>query len=167
MLPVITEIEIHDFEIRNLTQAFKKNEVGNRPCFLELNLKQRKHIEPALDNIMAALEIIGVDPRFPYPLYIITPVVRKFLDLPLLSDRSKLPKHFFCKTQKLNSKEQSLLKKTKVVSQKIGNNEISNITIHIQSKSNTRRLLSEVCQENEFLESIVSGLQSPGVDREV
>lgn len=160
-LPILTEIEIHDYEVQTLVESFKKAEVGDKPCFIDLKLKNKKYIEPALDNIMAALELIGVDPRFPYPLYIITPFVKKFLDLPLISERSRLPSHFFCKGQRLNSKEQSLLKKTKMLSSKIKNNEISEITIHMDSESNPRRFLSDVCTENEFLESVVTGLQKP------
>jgi hypothetical protein len=160
-LPLLTEIEIHDFAVQALVRKLRDSEVGSKPCFIELEFKQRKYVEPALDNITAALEILEVDPRFPYPLYIITPLVRRFLDLAILNSRSQLPKHFYCKTHRLNSKEQSLLKKTKLLSSKIKNNELSEISIHIESHSNLQRLLSDVCQENDFLESVTEGLQRP------
>ena len=160
-LPLLTEIEIHDFEVQALVKKFEEFEVGSKPCYLELEFKQRKYVEPALDNITAALELLGIDPRFPYPLYIITPLVRRFLDLAILNSRAQLPKHFFCKSHRLNSKEQSLLKKTKLISSKIKNNELDEISIHIQSHSSLQRLLSDVCQENDFLESITEGLQRP------
>lgn len=158
-LPILTEIEIHDYAVQSLIEKFKKHEVGQKPCFFELQLKQASLIESALDNIMAALEVMGVDPRFPYPLFIITPFVKKFLDMPILSDVSKLPSHFRCKVQRLNNKEQALLKKTNMLSNKIQNHEISNITVHIKSESSSRRMLVETCQENEFLESILESLQ--------
>tara|TARA_Y100000590_G_scaffold470775_1_gene670210 strand:- start:26406 stop:26951 length:546 start_codon:yes stop_codon:yes gene_type:complete len=158
-IPSIQEIKILDYEVQTLVEQFKKFEVGQRPCFIELDLEQRKYIEPALDNIMAALEVLSIDPRFPYPLYIITPFVLKFLDIPILANKNLLPSHFFCRGQRLNSKEQSLLKKTKMLSSKIKNNEISDATVHMQVESNSRKLLSEVCTENEFLENIIEGLQ--------
>jgi hypothetical protein len=160
-LPLLTEIKIHDFAVQALVSKFKEIEVGTKPCFIELEFKQRKYVEPALDNITAALEILGVDPRFPYPLYIITPFVRRFLDLAILNNKNQLPKHFFCKTHRLNNKEQSLLKKTKLLASKIQNNELAEFSIHIGSHSNLQRLLSDVCQENDFLESITEGLQRP------
>ncbi len=158
-IPTIQEIKILDYEVQTLVELFKKSEVGQRPCYIELDLEQRKYIEPALDNIMAALELLNIDPRFPYPLFVITPFVQKFLDIPILADRALLPKHFFCRGQRLNSKEQSLLKKTKMLSNKINNNEISDLTVHMKVESNSRRVLSEVCTENEFLETIIEGLQ--------
>ena len=158
-IPTMTEIKILDYEVQTLVESFKKAEVGQKPCYIDLELKHAKYIEPALDNIMAALEVLGIDPRFPYPLYIITPFVGKYLDLPLITEKKRLPVHFFCKNQRLNSKEQSLLKKTHMLARKIENNEISDITVHMTSESSARRLLSEVCTENEFLETIVNGLQ--------
>ena len=46
-----------------------------------------------------------------------------------------------------------------MLARKIENNEITDITVHMTSESSARRLLSEVCTENEFLETIVNGLQ--------
>ena len=157
-IPTLAEIEIHDYEVQSLIEKFKKHQVGQRPCFIEVQLKQRKLIEPALDNIMTALEVMGIDPRFPYPLYLITPYVKRFLDIPIVTDRKNLPKHFFCKTGRLNSKEQSLLKKNKMLANKISNHEVSDITVHIKTESAARRMLIDVCQENEFLETIMDGL---------
>lgn len=158
-LPILTEIEIDDFEILSLIETFRAHEVGKRPCFIELNLSQKKYIKPALDNVMTALEMIAVDPRFPYPLYIVSPHIKKFLDLPIIDKCLNLPAHFKSKSGRLNNKEQSLLRKSHLLATKISNNRIDNITDYIHSEKYARRMLVEICQEIEFLESISDGLQ--------
>lgn len=160
-LPTLQEIEIHDYEVQSLLEKFRDSKVGERPCFIVLNMNHAKYVEPALDNIMAALEVLNVDPRFPFPLYVITPHRTHYLDLPLLPDKSHLPNHFFCRSNRMNSKEQSLAKKNIVLANKIKNNEIQDITVALQSNSNARRKLAQVCEEIDFLEEVVDGLQRP------
>ena len=158
-LAILTEIEIDDFEILSLIEIFRDKDIGQRPCFIELRLTQEKYIKPALDNIMTALEMIAVDPRFPYPLYIVSPHIKNYLDLSIIDYRVNLPTHFKSKSGRLNNKEQSLLKKTHLLATKIGNNRIDVITDYIYSEKYARRMLVEICQEIEFLESIQDGLQ--------
>jgi hypothetical protein len=143
----------------SLKQLFVNNQVGNVPTFFSLEIEKEELIDLALESIDKVLTDLNINPRFPFPLYIICSKRNHFKNLNLIQDKNQLPSHFKKKPQKLKTKEMGLLAKTEISSSRIKNLDIKKKMELLKDLSDGQRLLSELTRESYFYQQVLSKLK--------
>lgn len=158
-LPVFEEIETNDYSIGQLYKTFKKASIGEIPSYICIDMDNPKLIEEALDNIKNALDNLDCSKHFPYPFYVVSPILQDYPGLNVVDSIRQLPKHFFKKPKKLKPKEQSLLNKTAILNEKVKNLNITEKLEYIQSQKENQKKLFLLTRETSFYERVMMGIR--------
>lgn len=157
--PVLTEIKISDYSYMSLKQLFLSNHVGKVPIYFSLNIEKEELIDRALESVSRVIKDLGINPKFPFPLYIICTKRTHYKNLNLIKNTLQLPEHFKKKPQKLKNKEMGLLLKTEISSSRIKNLDIDEKMEFIKIIKENQKLLSELTREAYFYQNILEKMK--------
>ncbi len=151
----IQQLNIDDYQVRNLKKIFNSSEAGKKPLYIELKCKNTIDATDTLDNIAESLKELNINPFFPYPIYIITHLVNYYSRLPILNNKLELPKHFFIKDNITSSKQESILNKLEVPLKRIKNTDIEEVKKRFKEYSLRHKKLYHLTKEAYFYEELM------------
>ncbi len=158
-IPSYEKIELKDGEYLVIKNQLSSVRTDQSPYYLDLTDFPKSAINDILTKIDRALEELGIKMKFPYPLFIITPLVHKFGLLRMLQRKDDLPLFFTKKTKRLRPKEQSLLNKSSLMAKKVYNQPIEEKLKSLQENLKTHKALYLLGKKVDFLEQIQKELQ--------
>ena len=120
-IPHYAEIKVDNYSIFELTEKFKEEGIGEIPLYIDLSILSDEQTLEAIQNISQSLILLNLHPYFPYPLYVITDKVNDHEIIPIIASPAELPSHFDNKIKRLKQKEQLLLNKVKLKSNRLAN----------------------------------------------
>jgi hypothetical protein len=163
-LPLIQKLDILPSQFEELGTVFKKNAIGSGPTLLqfpELEGKKLGEVQKMCEEIFKQL---GINPRFPYPTYIISEVGINQTFFPELKSTRAIPKHFIKKIKRIKKREQSLLDKITTLSERIKNHNISQDLNYLTNKSVKNKELRNLCSEKGFYLELIESMRSSNRD---
>lgn len=159
-LPVFEEVKVPNFEIQTLVKIFHRYGAGQVPCFIYLSAENENQARMQIDHIVKALQELEVHPQIPYPFYAITKHVQSHPDLPIVPTEEDLPQHFYKKSKRLKSKEQSLLNRVRLVADKLTNQDLITTDENIRQEMSLHKELYRLTRETHFYELILKKLKN-------
>lgn len=154
-VPVYEEIVLKNTDVMSMVDVLRKSKVGKGPTYLNLHSIVENKIVNLLGTLVEALKILKISAYFPYPLYIISPVKPDHLDLPYLDSELDLPKHFFNKIKRLNSKELDLTHKIATLTERISNQPIETRRKELAASMEIQKKLFTLTKEQAFYERLI------------
>lgn len=160
---MIQKIEIDDFEDSSLEKVLLKNQVGSCPTLLSLEVPKGSSWSECALKVEANFKTLSVDPRFPYPTYLLNPMgIKTSQYFPSLAALTDAPKHFKKKIKRLKNREQVLLEKTITLSNRIKNHSVPKTWAYLLEKSFMNKTLRNLCHEKAFYNDILDTLTKGG-----
>jgi hypothetical protein len=150
-IPIFEELIFENYEIEYLKKRLNVSRVSQVPIYINLtHLKKDQRLQAIL-NLKSAFLGENLNPRFPYPCYVITEKVPNDYFPQVLSIK-ELPDHFFKKVKRPNNKELQLLNKLGLKVEKIKNLDMNNLTEQLKETSLSQKKLYQSTKELYFLE---------------
>jgi hypothetical protein len=156
-IPVFEEIVINDFTEDKLRDTIAQSRIGKVPCYINLISLNKAEIEAFIITLELILLEYNIHPRFPYPLYIISPAPLKSI-CPWVRSLKDLPDHYFKRVKRASNKELQLLNKLSLKVDKIKNLELYKIINELKSSAASQKELFLKTKELYFLEFLDSKL---------
>jgi hypothetical protein len=114
-IPIYQELILRNECLTELINIVEVNKVGHVPCYFLTHLISDNKLTQVLVELENALQQIGVSPRFPYPIYIISEHLDDHKFFPTARSVEDLPKHFFKKVKRPGVKESQILSRNTVL----------------------------------------------------
>lgn len=159
-LPLIQKLEIIPTQVEEIQAIFKKNGVASCPTLLLFTNLNGHKLSVAFEMCQKAFQNLELNPRFPYPTYIVHEAETKQSFFPEIQSQNNLPKHFIKKIKRVKKREQSLLDKVITLSDRIKNHKIHEDLEYLKSKSQQNRELSNLCAEKSFYLELLEKMNS-------
>lgn len=161
-LPVIQQINITNFDLPSLKEAFHNQKVGSLPLYLEISSLEKTVVEKKLLLIKEALDSLKLNSFFPYPFYIINALNIKIEGLNTLDSVIKLPKHYIFKIKRVKNREQALLNKSQIIIERINNHPLREELDLIHDQRIKNKLLKELTKETSIYHKILRNIKNHG-----
>lgn len=158
-LPVFEEVKTTDFSVPVLVKLLHRAGAGRSAIYIHLTAKDIEQAQIQADSIVQAFEQLSVHPNLPYPCYIISPVLKYHSVLNVVPLEQNLPSHFRQKTKRLKNKEQSLLNRVKLVSDKITNLDLTQLDQTVRTEMKEHKKLYKLTRETHFLEMLLKSIK--------
>lgn len=166
-LPVFEELKIKNFDVDQLLPYFEQQKVGRRPCFIKMPKDDPEKLRGHLINILLVLKKMKVDPRFPYPLYLISEVRLNSKIIPQIRSEREIPGFFFCKNQKITSRESSLINKISIIRERMRNFNYEGLMEDMNEYSNHHKKVYQLAREHNFLTTILEHWKNQEIEKEM
>jgi hypothetical protein len=165
-LPLIQKIEIDQFDKEFLETTVKKNRCGSIPTLLIIHPEAGQPLEQAYRKIQEAFVLLNVNPRFPYPTYVLRDggVEQDFF--PEVESKEEIPKHFIKKIKRMKKREQTLHGKTVTFSDRISNHPLTRDLDYMEQKSNLNRVLRDSYMEKRFYLDLLQKIKGNNKEEE-
>lgn len=150
-----------DFEVNTQADAQKlisTLKIGELPLLLVIKEEDPKKVNLIIDWIHEILAHAKIDSNFPYPTYILSPYADPHLELNVIRSPYELPDHFWVKVKRLKGKEESLLKKTMVLAQKLKSHELLEKSDYVKHRFVMNRVLRDLTRETYYYETLLQQL---------
>ena len=96
-----------------------------------------------------------INPRFPYPIYIVSQQSVYSKTVPVIEDESQLPRYFNLSQKELSSKERELLYKINFLVEKTGNSSIAKkFQLFAKNRTNIKKLFM-ISREAQYYEDLL------------
>jgi len=158
-LPVFEEVKTTDFSVPVLVKLLHRAGAGRSAIYIHLTAKEAEQAQTQADAVVSAFEQLGVHPNLPYPCYVISPILKFHPVLNVVALEQNLPSHFRQKTKRLKNKEQSLLNRVKLVSDKITNLDLSELDQAVKTEMKEHKKLYKLTRETHFLEMLLKSIK--------
>ena len=158
-LPVFEEVKTTDFSVPVLVKLLHRAGAGRSAIYIHLSAKEVELANSQADAVVSAFEQLGLHPNLPYPCYVISPVLKFHAILNVVPLEQNLPSHFRQKTKKLKNKEQSLLNRVKLVSDKITNLDLTELDKAVKAEMKEHKKLYKLTRETHFLEMLLKSIK--------
>ena len=154
-VPFLKELNIKNFKVSSLILILKKNRIGRTPLSLDLLTYNENETLEILKNLKSAIIRLGVNPRFPYPIYIITDKVNHYEDLPIMKRKKDISSFYIGRRTNINRREALILSKLYILLEKINNHNVTKECAFIKSQSNQRSYLKDLSYESSIYRTIL------------
>lgn len=159
-LPVFQSIDCSEYSKPSLHEAFKRSGLGSFPLYIYLDLKDQEKVLETLETIVDLIHEMRVNIAFPYPFYVVTPVVDSYEGLMIINNTSQLPKHFVKRIKRLKNREMTLLNKSKLILDRLNNHNLDEEMEKIKARSYQNKELYNLTKEYSFYNSILEKMRS-------
>ena len=150
-IPIFEEIIFSNFETESILDKLNDTKIGRVPTYINIFSLKKEEKSNLIVELKNAFLSLNINPRFPYPCYLIT---EKLSDnyFPQALSVKELPDHFFKKVKRPNNKEMQLLNKLALKVEKINNLDMNNIIEDVNDTSPSQKKLYTNTKEIYFLE---------------
>ena len=120
-LPTLEQIDIKNKDdIKNLPETLIKARIGSRPLVFNLKILTKEQLNNFLDFLCEIIKKLHIHPHFPYPIYILSQIIKNHPTFKIIQNIDECPKHFSnIQDRKLLHKEIILMQKIYLENQKI------------------------------------------------
>ena len=150
-VPVFEEIEIKSRDEKSLKLKMKKVKAGTVPLYIDCMEMAEFELEEFAEKLNNVLSEMNIHPLFPYPIYLINDKVLNNSHFLILPTEEELPLFYRKKTARLKNKEQSLLNKVDLNSERIRNKNIEADLKFIKDRSHLQKELFNLNKKETFL----------------
>ena len=150
-IPVFEELIFDNYETAYINDKLVNSRIGKVPSYINISSFKKMEKQTILLELENAFLSLNLNPRFPYPCYIICDRTDSTY-FPQAESVKDLPDHFFKKVKRPNNKELQLLNKLALKVEKINNLEINRIIDNLKDSSNSQKKLYQNTKELYFLE---------------
>ena len=150
-IPVFEEIFFDNYSIDTIIEKLSDSKIGKVPTFINLSAVKKDERNDILLNFKNCFLNLNINPRFPYPCYVIAENLKDDY-FPTAQSVKELPDHFFKKVKRPNNKEMQLLNKLSLKVEKIKNLEMNRIMTNLKDTGISQRKLYANTKELYFLE---------------
>ena len=155
-LPFYDEIRVEKKDIESLRDIIDKSKRAKIPTYFFI-----KHLEEAVQNrfLFLFFEIVkehNFNLYFPYPIYIISSIQKRYGDKNIIfKDKKDLPIFFKKDLQKLRAKELNILKKILLNSERVTNIDEYKKMKFLKENAKKQKLLFNLTKEFNFFRNIL------------
>jgi hypothetical protein len=153
--PIYEEIIIKKFDLTSLEFAFLQRKLGERPAVLILPEKDKELQKKIITNILIVLKKHQINPRFPYPIYVVADVDIEAKNIPIIQRDHFAPRFFYCRNPKVTSRESNLLNKVKIIRDKLFKGDLEEKVEYIKSQAPKKREIYLLSEEEAFYQQIL------------
>lgn len=150
-IPVFEEIIFESDNVDHLREKILNSKIGKVPTYINIGEKKKDERISFLIDLKNIFLSENLNPRFPYPCYVITEKLSEDYFPQALSVK-ELPDHFFKKVKRPNNKEVQLLNKLGLKVEKIKNLDMNKIMEGIKDTAYSQRKLYQNTKELYFYE---------------
>lgn len=137
---------------------FHDEQFGFHPYVINFKTSKYSELNDFLADFKVYLDKRGVNPRFPYPIYIKTEVVIKDSPFALIKSIEDIDKYFPTKKIRHTNREISYLQKIKILRRKINNQHVSKAMSYLLKNRKKRKKLFNLCLENDYYKRLINSL---------
>lgn len=159
-LPVWEELKVNHKTEESLCKYLDEFHAGEVPLFFDATTLTEEDLGTFLTHLKKALDLIGVHPQIPYPIYIISSKLTDHPHFAILKDFSQLPKHFTVRGRRLKNLEQEIFIKINIINLKIRNTAIEERLERFSNSYQGSRELGHLFKENFFYEQVLEKIRS-------
>lgn len=154
-VPVFEEIQLNQACSSDyIEEKFSELGVGEIPIVIRTDKISYEDFMETLPHIETAVKNLGIHPRFPYPIVIMTRHIQENKNFLIVQSEEELPKHFNTHTKRLSKKELQALNKLGILREKF-KNILSNQSLdEIPSAVKDQRELYILSKELYFYEQL-------------
>jgi hypothetical protein len=153
-IPIYQELILRNENSTELLNVLEVNKVGHVPCYFLTHLIAENKLPQLLTELEKAMNQIGISPRFPYPIYIISEHLDHHNFFPTAQSVEDLPKHFFKKVKRPGVKESQILSRNTVLLSKVNNQPCEDKMQLLKAWQEGQKKLSDLSKELFFYQTI-------------
>jgi hypothetical protein len=157
-VPTLEEIKLTTAEISDLKALFTKAKVGNTPVYTDLSHLGRTRLTEVLTVMELVLKDLNINPKFPYPYYIINGNTEVSSILPIVKKFEDIPSYFQVEVKRVTNREQKLLDKIEVICSQIQNEDVEQRLHEYKMNILPQKFIKSLAKESLFLEQILDDL---------
>ncbi len=162
MIPTFHEIKLNlksqSTDLLSITELFKSIPIGTVPFFIDLSDITIDESILILKNIELAVKSLKINTTFPYPLYVISPLILNN-SLNMVKRRVNLPTHFFSPSIKTNKGFHRLLHSIAFYRDKIINIEHNYQKETIDNLTKNQKQLNQITSTLNFYQQIIDSIE--------
>ena len=150
--PLYQEVKISTL---NLDHDIEQGPWGEGPLYINFPASSDTEFQKmALARLKQHLKSKNISTFFPYPIYVISTLIKDRSEFPILASEKQLPKFFHSKRRELTSKEIPFLKKIQILAKKVQNGQVEDKLQKIKSMGEKNRQLFDLTCETYFYQTI-------------
>lgn len=165
--PVFQKIEFNDYGVSAMMATLDKVNLGEVPVYWQSDIGHREELENFLSRLFQLLDSMKVNPKFPYPFYIVTDLLTDHFFFPVVARVDQLPVFFNIRAQRLTAKEIVMANKCALVAEKIRNLELEEKLRLLQFNANISREINLLALELEAVQTIAKNLDLVRAEKKV
>ncbi|MBT3983266.1 MAG: hypothetical protein HOE90_18070 [Bacteriovoracaceae bacterium] len=159
-VPVYHEIKMENKPIEEIEKLIKLSPVGSSPVYISFrDADDPEDVRRAVSKISLTITSMGVNPRFPNPIYVVYNGDYKKGELPHIRHVNELPKFFFSKTKEVTSKEMHFIKKIQLNVEKMSGSLIRKQLGILNKKSEANKELFLLTRETHYYQTLLKLLE--------
>ncbi len=154
-IPVFEEIQLNQAcDSAYIEEKFTELHVGEIPVYIRADKITREDFIETLPNIERAIKRMGVNPKLPYPIVILTSHIEEHHSFAIVKTEEDLLKHFNTQTKRLSKKELQILNKISLAKDKFINLFSEDSIADLQNVVKNQRELYTLSKELFFYETL-------------
>ena len=155
-MKVPTYQEITDFsgDKKSLKASLTKAGAGHNPLYFDCEAMTATQINEFSQALFETLQEIYINPLFPYPIYLLNSKVTGTEHFLCIKSEEDLPSFFMQKQSRLKNKEQAILTKVQITSEKTRNINITEKVNFVRQRSKKQKEIFKLEKELKFLENV-------------
>lgn len=152
------EIVLYKNDAEYLGDIWKKNRVGHIPCYIKLHsdLSTGNKLNDTINKITESLQIYGVDPRSPYPIYLVSEKILDGGELPIIAKIEDLPKHFIYRSKIPSSKERKVMQKIDLYKEQLLTHDSQKLFANTEEIKKLQKKYHNLLKEIEFYSQLLN-----------
>jgi len=161
-VPVFEEIQLNQVCSQDyIEEKFSELGIGDIPIYIRTDRISREDFLETLPNIEAAVKNLGIHPRFPYPLVIMTKHIQEHEEFIIVESEEDLPRYFKIRNKRLSKKELQVLGKIHIEKNKMNNLFSYDSLKNIKKITQGQRELYNLSKELHFYEFLTKKMFKP------
>ena len=163
-IPQLREIVVKTNEdVGEFPKMLLKNGIGNAPLAINLKKLDNNQLKKFLEHLEEFLKKLDVHPSWPYPVYIITNIIKGHPSFEVITDIKEAPIHYQIDyDQRPSSKDVQLLQKIYLMNRKIKNLFPRDKDMEIKKIFKHNKKLHDLTKELDFYNTIIRKLNLSG-----
>ncbi len=161
-LPVFEELDITSLrEPHALKAKLIHSNVGKCPIYIPATALTKNELIEFIEALDQAMKEMDISLKFPYPLYVIAEAPYKGIntEINFIKSIEALPKFYFKKLRRPRNKENTIMAKLQMLSEKISSIKVDNKTKRILHEFSLQDQIYLKCLELEHIEKIEQKLR--------
>jgi hypothetical protein len=164
-LPIYENLLLKTSDKTEIWKLLENINFGEVPVYVELGAIDLSDLYQALEHIAEYLDNFNINPKFPYPIYIVTHFINSHPVFPIIEDLNQLPSFFKKSNKRLINKDILALKKNNTFASRIRNQNIYLNSKAIKTGFQKQRQLLTKSYEAQFYSKIIKEIKSHPQDR--
>ena len=157
-LPIYQQVTFRHYSIEELEGLLAPDLNVKHPVVLNLKGLEHDHQREYIGVIENYYDTNRISYKFPYAVYIVADHEPSITNMPLLSRLEDLPRFYLQKEAKVNSKENQLLSKNRLLQLQLKNTDATEVGDQLSAYASHHKTIFELEEERRFYTKIIDKL---------